>query len=481
MATRQDTLSRVLQPAARPARPAIVPGEEHATPWYRSKSAVAGAAAILLAILGVLVWRAVAAPAATPYGSARVERGTIAKTISATGKLQALTTVQVGTQVSGTISELYADFNSKVAKGQVIARLDPSQLQAQLTQATASAASAQASVQSAQTAVLSADAGVQSAEANVDRLNSVADDAQLNLNRTQELVKEGVTARRDLEVAQAALTQALAQRQQGIAQLNQAKAQAQSARSQLAQAKAQADQAQAAVQLASVNLERTIIRARIDGVVVERNVDVGQTVAASLQAPTIFVIANDLTRMRVLADIDEADVGQLAENNRVTFTVDAYPADTFEGRIAQIRLAPLNVQNVVTYTAVIEVANPELKLKPGMTATVTATVAERKDVLTIPNAALRFRPETADAAQAGNATQSRGNRGGGSTVYRIDGESLTPVRVRLGMTDGISSEVLAGELKEGDSVAIAAGTNNASARATGSSPFQMRRPAGRGR
>ena len=196
------------------------------------------------------------------------------------------------------------------------------------------------------------------------------------------------------------------------------KSQAQSARSQVNQAKAQAQQAAAAVQLASVNLEHTIIRAPIDGVVVARNVDVGQTVAASLQAPTLFLIANDLSRMQVLADIDEADIGQLGPDSRVTFTVDAYPADTFHGRIAQIRLAPQTVQNVVTYTAVIQVDNPDLKLKPGMTANVTAIVAEKAEVLTVPNAALRFRPADAETQRP---------KTGGPTVWKIDGEQLTPV------------------------------------------------------
>jgi HlyD family secretion protein len=485
MASRNETLSTVLERGSAPraearVRPGVLPENGRSVRWFERKSLLATAAALLLACLGVLAYRALAAPAAPAYESATVQRGDLAKTISATGKLQALTTVQVGTQVSGTISELHADFNTKVTKGEVIARLDPSQLQAQLTQANASLASAQAAVQSGQTAVVSADAGVESAQANVERLDSVVQDAQRNYNRTEELVNERVSARRDLEVAQATLAQAVAQKQQGVAQLNQAKAQAQSARSQLAQSRAQADQAQASVQLASVNLERTIIRAPIDGVVVERNVDVGQTVAASLQAPTIFVIANDLTRMQVLADIDEADVGQLAENNRVTFTVDAYPADTFNGRISQIRLAPVAVQNVVTYTAVIEVANPDLKLKPGMTATVTAVVAERKDALTVPNAALRFQPASAAAEQTG-APARRPGRSGGSTVWKIGNGSLTPVRVRLGMTDGISSEVLSGDLKQGDRIAVAApGPNNAPDRTTGTSPFQMRRGAGAG-
>jgi HlyD family secretion protein len=331
------------------------------------------------------------------------------------------------------------DFNSPVKKGQIIARLDASQLQAQLTQATANQMSANAAIQTGQNAVLSADAAAQAAEFNVERTKSVVADAQRNLELTQQLVNEGVTARRDLDTAKAAVVQAAAQNQQALAQANQAKAQAQSARSQVTQARAQAQQAAAAVQLANVNLEHTIIRAPIDGVVVARNVDVGQTVAASLQAPTLFLIANDLSRMQVLADIDEADIGQLGPDSRVTFTVDAYPADVFHGRIAQIRLAPQTLQNVVTYTAVIQVDNPDLKLKPGMTANITAIVAERENVLTVPNAALRFRP-------------ARGT----PPVWKINGEQLTPVPVKIGITDGIVSEVVSGDVREGDRIATPA-------------------------
>jgi HlyD family secretion protein len=403
-----------------------------------------------------------------------VTLGTIARTISATGKLQALTTVQVGTQVSGTISEIYVDFNSQVKKGQVIARLDPSQLQAQLTQVSANLTGAQASVQTGQSAVLAADASVEAAQANVDRAEAVLADANRTLERTKMLVAEGVTPARDLDTAQAAAAQAAAQRQQALAQANQARAQAQSARSQLNQARAQAAQASASVELASVNLDKTVIRAPIDGTIVSRNVDVGQTVAASLQAPTLFLIANDLTRMQVLADIDEADVGQLSEGTPVTFTVDAYPADTFKGRVSQVRLSPQMVQNVVTYTAVIDVDNPDLKLKPGMTASVKATVSEQRDVLTVPNAALRFRPADAQPARS---------RSGTGTVYRINGQALEAVQVRTGLSDGVNTQVVSGPLNEGDTLAVAAqpaaGANRPATR-PGSMPG-MGAPRGAGR
>jgi HlyD family secretion protein len=409
----------------------------------------AAIAAVVIAALAI--WRITAKPAAPAWTAARVERGTIAKTISATGKLQATTTVQVGTQVSGTISEIYADFNDRVKKGQIIARLDPSQLQAQLTQAQANLTGANAGIATAQAAQLNMQAGIAASQANVDRTEAALADAKRTLDRTRELVSAGVAPRQQLETAEAAVAQAAAQRQQAIAQLNQARAQAQSSESQLNAARAQAAQAAAAVQLASVNMEKTVIKAPIDGVIVARNVDVGQTVAASLQAPTLFLIANDLTQMQVLADIDEADVGQLQNGARVTFTVDAFPQDTFEGRISQVRLAPQAVQNVVTYTAVIDVANPDMKLKPGMTANVTATVSERRDVLTIPNAALRFRPE----GTTGNAANTR--QRSAPTVYRVGAETtLEPVRFRPGLSDGVKTQVVSGDLHEGDTIAVPA-------------------------
>ncbi len=426
--------------------PTPFPGLAPARPENSRKRAILIVAGVLLTIAVLLAWRATTKSATPAYGTATVQRGSIVKTITATGKLQALTTVQVGTQASGTVSEILADFNSQVKKGQIIARLDPSQFQAQLTQASANLTSTFAGVQGAQSAALTADAGVQAAQANVERLNSIVNDAKVKYGRTQQLVDAGVSPRQDLDTAKAAVDQAIAQQQQGVAQVTQARAQAQSARSQVSQSRAQVAQSQAAVQLANVNMEHTIIRAPIDGVVVSRSVDVGQTVAASLQAPTLFLIANDLTRMQVLADIDEADVGQLGPDSEVTFTVDAFPADTFRGKISQIRLAPQAVQNVVTYTAVIDVPNADLKLKPGMTANVTATVARKDNVLVVPNTALRFRPDTA-------ATK----RSGGPTLWRVaDDKTLAPVPVKLGLTDGINTEVTSSDLSEGDRIATPA-------------------------
>jgi len=370
-----------------------------------------------LIAVATATWRMLAKPSTPAFVTATVQRGDISRTISATGKVQAVTTVQVGTQVSGTVSQIFVDYNSPVKKGQIIAQLDQEQLQAQLVQSRAALTSAQMAVQNAQVNVTGMQAAVEAAQANVARLQAAVDDAQINFNRTQELFNEKLVATRDLEVARATLNQAIAQKQQGVAQLNQAKTQVASSRAQVSQAQAQAAQASAQVTAAASNLDKTIIRAPIDGVIVARSVDPGQTVAASFNTPTLFLIANDLTQMQVLADIDEADVGQLTTESKVNFTVDAFPTETFEGRIAQIRLAPQVVQNVTTYTAVINVSNPDGKLMPGMTANVTAITAERNNVLTIPNAALRFRPSDQKSGnqqprQQKAATPGNGGAGG---------------------------------------------------------------------
>ncbi len=439
--------------------------------WTLACAGIAGA--------GAASWKVLSKPAAPAYAVVNVRRGNLAKTITATGKVQAVTTVQVGTQVSGTVSELHADFNDHVKAGQVIARLDPAQIQAQLQQAQASLASAQAAVATARSSGESQAAAVQVAKANVDRADAALLEADRAYKSTAALVAEGVLARRQLETDEGAKVQAAAQKAQAEAQYQQAVAQAQSSRSQLDQALAQAAQAKAAVDVAAVNLDRTIVRAPIDGVIVARNVDVGQTVAASLQAPTLFLIANDLTKMQVLADIDEADVGQLSPESKVSFTVDAFPAETFDGRVSQVRLAPNVVQNVVTYTAVIDVANPKLQLKPGMTATVTATVAERQDVLLIPNAALRFRPEGMPAASSGKKAGPRGN---GAVLWRVEGKELKPVRVRLGLTDGVSTEVMGEALAEGDPIAAPGQQQQANApQRTQTSPFSGASSARKGR
>lgn len=279
-----------------------------------------------------------------------VTRGDIADQVGATGTLQAVTTVQVGTQVSGTIQALYADFNSLVRKGQVLARLDPSLFQTQIEQARANLLRAQA---------------------DVERLRVALDDARTKAARARELSERQLLPRSDLDAAEVAVR---------------------SAEAQVRSAEAQVTQAQASLNQNQVNLQHTVIEAPIDGLVISRNVDVGQTVAASMQAPTLFVLAADLTKMQVIANLDESDVGRIRPRQRVTFRVDAYPAEEFSGSVAQVRLQPIVQQNVVTYATVIDVPNPDLKLKPGMTANVSVEIARREQVLRVPNTALRFRP-----------------------------------------------------------------------------------------
>src|SRR5262249_12100067 len=378
------------------------------------------------------------------YITAKIERGNIRNTVSATGTLQAVTTVQVGSQVSGTISDLFADFNSNVRKGQVVAQLDPRVFEAQLAsqranleQARANLADAKAKLLAAKSTVENQRAGVSGANANLAALKAQRDDAQSLLRRQEALAKNGLIPERDLEAARASYNAAEARYNQAAAQLDQAQvSERMSASSGVAQAEAQVKQAeaqiqqiQAALKMAEVNLSYTTIRSPIDGVVVSRNVDKGQTVAASLQAPTLFTIANDLTQMQVIANIDQADIGVINQSNRVNFTVDAFPGSNFGGTISQIRLNPQNVQNVVTYNVVIDVQNPELKLKPGMTANLTMTIAERQDVLKIPNAAMRFRPQgmtpekMRELFRGASDTQARGDaaKGAGKDVAKDAG------------------------------------------------------------
>jgi HlyD family secretion protein len=331
------------------------------------------------------------------YVTDKVSRGSIEVNVSATGTVQAVTTVQVGSQVSGTVAWLGADFKSHVSQGQVVAKLDPALFQAQVDTARANLINAQAGVQGAMTEINNQKANVEAAKAN-DLANQAARDDAIAIARQNEKLK-GVIPDRDIESAQNAAKIAIARYSQATSQIGQAQAQLQIAQAKLKQAQAAVQQAQAQLEQANVNLQHATITSPIDGVVVSRSVDVGQTVAASLQAPTLFTIANDLTNMQVLASIDEADVGQVRERGMAHFTVDAFPRQTFNGEIIQVRLNAQTLQNVVTYTAVINVANPDQKLMPGMTANITIPVARRDDVLKVPNAALRFKPELSDQQQ----------------------------------------------------------------------------------
>jgi HlyD family secretion protein len=340
------------------------------------------------------------------YQIAHVARGRVAATVNSTGTVNAVVTVQVGSQVSGNILKLFVDYNAPVTENQIIAQIDPDPFEIRVTQARATLASAQAAVQVAQAAVGNSKAAVEtaranaeSAKANVEKSKVALTDAKRTLDRNKELLRRSLIAQSDFDTAQTAYDSAVPQLQlsqaqydAAVGQLKSATAQARLAEAQHVAALAGMEQAKASLQSAELDLEHTTIRSPVNGIVVSRNVDVGQTVAASLQAPILFLIAQDLTQMQVDTSVSEADIGRLQQGQRATFTVDAYPNTTFTGQVVQVRNAAITVQNVVTYDAVVEVPNPDLRLKPGMTANVTFLIAERRDVLKVPNAALRFQP-----------------------------------------------------------------------------------------
>ena len=388
----------------------------------------------------------------TQISAVVVERGDVAAAVTAGGTLQALVTVQVGSQVSGRIASLEADYNSVVKQGQVVARIDPQQLQA---------------------AVRRTEANVAAATGNVAKSKATLADAERQLRRARELLPQGYVSQAEIDSLATAVEQAQAEvaAQQGA----------------LAQARAAYSEAQ-------VNLDYTVIRSPTDGMVVTRSVDVGQTVAASLQAPVLFTIAQDLKKMQVHTSVAESDVGQLKEGMAAEFSVDAYPARKFQGRVSQVRVSPTTVQNVVTYDAVVDVENPELELKPGMTANVSFRTAEAKDVLKVANAALRFKPPQAwlDAAKAarekagsGGGPAAGGNGNGGErqrdpTIKRVwkkpaDGSDPVPVPVRVGVTDGAVSQITPlreGTLAEGDQLVtgVSGGAAAAGGKSSGMAP-----------
>ena len=410
-------------------------------------------ATLALVAIGLVTWKIVlkrrSAKPAVQWETTAVDRGRVVARVTATGVLSALVTVQVGSQVSGSIQKLYADFNSPVKKGQIIAKIDPRLFQASLENARANYAQAKATL--------------------------MKDEVQARFNERQSkrqgaLVKEKLIAPSDFDTAESAAGTSLAQVEAD---------------------KANVQQARAILHQAEVNLALTDIVSPTDGVVISRNVDVGQTVAATMSAPIIFVIAEDLRKMQVDTSVAEADVGKLTAGMDATFVVDAYPGERFKGKVRQIRNAAQTLQNVVTYDAVIDVDNGELKLRPGMTANVNFVFANREDVLRIPNAALRYRPAAevlaalgldakkirgADGAGDGNLRSGKGGRGdkgdkgdkdgkrepgaSGATdetpdrraVWKLSGSVPQMVRIKIGTTDGTKTEVVDGPLAEGDQV-----------------------------
>jgi HlyD family secretion protein len=419
------------------------------------------AAILVLAGTGYGFWRWGSRPKESAYVTMPVQRGNVTQVVSSTGTLQAVITVLVGSQISGTIDKLFADFNTKVKAGEVVAQLNQDKFKAAVDQARANLLAAESNLAKAKVSVV---------------------DAQRTLERNRELRKRDLMPQSELDAAQTAYDAALAQ-----VEVN----------------KAQSAQAQAGLNQATVDLNNTVIRSPVDGIVISRNVDVGQTVAASLQAPTLFTIANDLAKMEVHTNVDEADVGNVTEGQEVSFTVDAFPARRFKGRVHQVRNAPTVVQNVVTYDAVVRIDNKEQLLKPGMTANVQFLVNRREDVLTIPNMAIRFKPpEQKDEAQellrreqtraaptigARKTSRSPGGGGGGGgrggrriTLYVLSAGKAEPVEVQLGITDGSKTEVGDGELKENDPVIIGLTSAGTQSQTGVVNPFQPSQPRGFG-
>jgi HlyD family secretion protein len=339
------------------------------------------------------------------FRTEKISKGDIVQSITASGTVNAVTTVLVGTQVSGTIKNIFVDFNSVVKKGQLIAQIDPAIFDAQVAQARAN---------------------VLSAKANVEKAVVALADSKRTLNRQKELFAKNLISRSDVDAAETACD---------------------TAGTQVSAAKAQQSQTEAALQIAETNLRYASIVSPVNGIVVSRNVDTGQTVAASFQTPTLFTIAQDLTKMQIDSSVAEADIGKIQVGQPVEFSVDAYPDSPFQGKVSEIRNAPITVQNVVTYDVVVKVENPELKLKPGMTANVSIIVSSKKDVLRISNAALRFRPpaEKRDVAA---------KKGKGSGIWVLENEKLKRIAITTGISDGTNTELLSGEIREGQEIIV---------------------------
>jgi HlyD family secretion protein len=414
--------------------------------------------AVVVAVAGLFVILGLNRDTHAQHFTAKVERGDIHDVVEATGTINSVITVQVGSQVSGSIAKLNVDFNSRVHKGDIVALIDPALFKGALLQATADLKNAQANLEAAR--------------ANLEKAKAALVQTKADYDRAVGLTKDGVMSKQQLDLAKS--------------NYDAANASVDAAAANITQAEAQISQKEAAVSVAQTNLDYTVIRSPIDGTVVARNVDVGQTVAASLQAPTIFTIAQDLTKMWVYAKTDESDVDNIKVGKTVTFKVDALPKQTFQGVVSQVRMNPTMVQSVVTYDTIIEFANPELKLFPGMTAYVTIPVSTAPNVVKLPNTALRYKPPFApeevlalykrygiegaeeqrsandSAAQENGATGAqnlpRAPKAENAVVWKLHpDQSMEPVKVSLGITDHAYTEVstvLKGDLKEGDDVII---------------------------
>jgi len=390
---------------------------------------LAVAAALVLAVAGGAYFYYRNGKQAESYRTAKPTRGEIVATVTSSGNITPVVTVNVGAPVSGTIKELFVDFNSLVKKGQVIAQIDPATFRAQVEQSRGNYLAAQA---------------------NAEKAKVTLADATRTMKRYESLVRDGSVSQSDFDTA--ATAAASAQAALGAAQGS------------VAQARGSYDQAR-------TNLDYATIRSPVDGIVISRAVDVGQTVAASFQTPTLFTIAQDLTKMQIYATVDESDIGKVREGGKATFTVDAYPEASFAGIMTQVRNAATTVQNVVTYTVVVGVDNPDLRLKPGMTANVTFESARKNDALKIPTAALRFRPKTTDApGSAKGAAKGPAKGAGGKRIYILKDGRPAPVSVTLGIGNDKETEVTGGELPADAEVIIeaqAATGKNGAAKNTG--------------
>ena len=444
-----------------------LPGSE---PWLRRHwkwaAALAGAAA--LALLAGLLLRS-GNPAQT-FRLRPVAAGPVVATVTASGTVNPTITVLVGSQVSGQILELFADFNAEVKTGQLIARIDPALFATQVQQAAADVAVARAAVAVQRATLPRAQADIAVAEATLaglhqqtHRARSAAEDAGRISSRKRRLFETGAGTQADRETAQASYDEALAsvlaaeaQEAAQAATIRSLQAALAVAQATLVQAEAQVAQKQAVLDNAQVNLAHTEIRAPVDGTVIQRAVDVGQTVAASLQAPLLFSIARDLRSMQVDASVDEADVGAIREGQQVEFSVDAHPGRVFRGQVVQVRKNPQVVQNVVTYDAVLSAPNADLALLPGLTANIRIITARRETALLVPNAALRWRPPGAAAAPAAF---------GSGTVYVLGSEGRPQaVALQLGISDGNVTEVTSGALQAGQQVVVGEATRPAASR-----------------
>lgn len=442
---------------------------------------LAGAGAALLLLV---VWiRGRAEP--VRYLTEPIKRGPITAAVEATGTINPLTTVPVGSYVSGTMKFLFADFNTHVHAGQVLAQIDPAVYKAQVDTARGNLAGAEASLRNTQASLGSLQAAIETGEANAAKMEADLAYARVNARRLGSLATQGLVPLDQRDLSQSTLAQAEAALRAAKSQVNQTRAQYKEGQAQVEQARAQVAAMRGALAQAEANLRYTTILSPTDGVVVARAISVGQSVAASLQAPNLFTIAQDLQRMQVYAKTDESDTGFIKPGAEATFQVDAFPNEPFHGRVSAIRLNAYIVQNVVTYDTIIDFDNPDGRLLPGETAYVTIPTGHADDALQIPNAALTWTPDLPPAElqrlyqKAGIAEAAHTSHAGGwQVVWKLGpGEALEPVAVKAGISDYAKTQLLEGKIQEGDH--LITGVIAAGAAAPGKSTPGQPRPAGR--